>query len=145
MLGAGIGYVLQHDIPWQRAPLTQEDALSWEQLDNAYKASQSPHDVLHQADKETILALNGKRVALFGYIFPQESGEKHRHFLLAPTNHTCPFCMPSTVGKLVEVFADEDITYTLDPILLEGTLHIKDAKTDGLVYELSGAINHDEE
>ncbi len=138
-LGLGIGYTVQHPDIFLTHHLRAEDALDWALLDEGYKAMLKPNDFLSKDGLAKIHALNGKRVAVLGYMFPQDTGNTHTRFLISSKTHSCPFCMPNNAGNLVDVTTDKGVEYQSEPILVEGIFHIHDAKEDGLVYAVEGA------
>ena len=87
-----------------------------------------------------ISAYDGKEVILQGFMLPLENAERQSHFILSANPPHCYFCMPGGAESLVEILAGPPITFSYDPIVLQGTLQlIRDDDAMGLYYRLRGA------
>ncbi|MDX9768144.1 MAG: DUF3299 domain-containing protein, partial [Ectothiorhodospiraceae bacterium] len=69
-------------------------------------------------------ALDGKTVKVMGYILPLEQGERIGRFLLSALPPHCPFCLPAGPARLIEVFAEDPVRYSAEPVLIEGSLKL---------------------
>jgi hypothetical protein len=85
-------------------------------------------------------ALDGQAIRIQGFLFPLETREAHDHFLLVPTPPGCPYCLPAGPTQMVEVFADQPVHYTQDPIVVTGTLSLLDNDPSGLHYRMHEAV-----
>jgi hypothetical protein len=85
-------------------------------------------------------SLQGKTVALPGYIVPFENGIKNKHVMLSslPLN-ACFFCGVGGPESVVEVFLKEEVSYTDKPVEIKGTLKLNDKDPDKMVYVLENA------
>ena len=121
-------------------PAAHEKALPWPALDKGFKAITEPDkNVLHMDILNDLRKMEGKKVIVFGFMFPLEQGEKHTHFLLGSRGSSCPFCYAPGGGNMIDITMDEPVAYERDPILLKGTFAIGDGKETGLVYSVSHA------
>ncbi|GEM_PF-4525537 len=127
-----LGYQLM--LAWERAvPLTHTDATSWEILIDGYDAMEDGQT------PATLAALDQQEVSLYGYMFPLESTESHRHFLLISHSASCPFHQLLGQGNVVEVEAPEGIAYDRAPMLLRGQFHIASEPGADIQYRLANA------
>ncbi len=81
--------------------------------------------------------LNGKRVTIMGYMFPLEQSEKQRNFLIGPYPMSCPFHYHASPTQMIEVFADEPIAFSYEPITLKGNLKLDYNEETGMFYYLN--------
>ena len=113
-------------------------------LDNGYRAMTNENDAWLYNDKLKYLKqLNGSDVALFGYMLPIEAASQHRHFLFSNRNHSCPFCMPSSGGNLVEVYSKESLPYRSEAFWLHGEFDVNKDQHSPLIYRLTNAYPSD--
>lgn len=86
------------------------------------------------------LALDGKAVSVPGYIVPFENGLKSNHLMLSslPLN-ACFFCGVGGPETAIEVFLENEITYTDKPVEIRGTLKINRVNPDKMPYVLENA------
>ncbi len=89
-------------------------------------------------DKD-ILALNGKDVKLQGFMMPLENDEKQQHFLLSTNAPSCFYCLPAGVEGIVEVYTNQEIPFTYDPIIVKGLLEVVKGTEMGLYYRMKNA------
>ena len=79
-----------------------------------------------------------RTVKLAGFMMPLETGVKQRWFLLTSHPPSCYFHVPGGPAGAIEVFAEEGIEVSWDPIVLEGRFEALE-KSDSAVYRLSDA------
>jgi len=84
-------------------------------------------------------ALDGQTVRIHGYMLPLESGSRIQHFLLLRSAPSCFFCMPGGAEEIVEVESAVAMPFTLDPVVMGGTLSLQDEVHSGVFYRLSDA------
>lgn len=109
----------------------------WKTLASVQPVKQSDK-VVPQFDK-TVLALDKKSVKLQGFMMPLEAGERQKHFILTAMPPSCGFCMPGGAESVVEVRSKQPIKYTMEPVLLSGTLSVLRDDPTGLYYRLVDA------
>jgi hypothetical protein len=88
---------------------------------------------------EAIQKLNGQAVRINGFMMPLEPADRQRHFLLLAYPLSCPFHLSVGGSQIVEVQSSEEIKFSYDPVLIEGTLRLTDPAATGLVYSLKEA------
>ena len=86
---------------------------------------------------EEVKKLEGKEITLKGYIIPVEGYKNHKEFVFSAYPYNmCFFCGGAGPETVMEVFADEAIKYTADPITIKGTLELNDKDINRLMYIL---------
>jgi uncharacterized protein len=123
-------------------PAQNPQAISWGLLGDAYRATAKPEDSTLQAKLQQVRALQGERVALFGYMMPIKAGERHHQFVLSPQTNSCPFCTPATAGNLVEVTMNQPIPYYAEAILVRGRLQIREQGSESGFFYLMDQARH---
>lgn len=86
-----------------------------------------------------VKTLNGQQVKLQGFMLPLEQAEKQQHFLLTAAPPTCFFCLPGGAESIVEVKCEKPVAFSLDPVVMSGTLEVLKNDELGLVYRMSRA------
>ena len=84
--------------------------------------------------------MNGKSIKLRGYVTPLQLGRDQKHFILSPTPPSCAFHMPAGAAELVEVFSSTPVTYSLDPVVISGTLALLSHDPSGIFYQMADAV-----
>lgn len=81
--------------------------------------------------------LEGKIVALPGYMVPFQSGNKGTDFMLTslPLN-ACFFCGVGGPETVVEVRLKNPVSYTDKPVEVQGILRLNDKDPDRMIYVL---------
>lgn len=76
---------------------------------------------------KSVRALDGKKVAMAGFMLPIDEVENIRHFYLVKSLWSCCFGIPPDVNGLVKinVKAKKGCAYQYDPILIVGTFRLK--------------------
>ncbi len=138
LVGLMIGYQAKSMMD-RSQPVTHDMAVPWSAFDEGYRALMRKDSFLYAETLKQLQEMEGKPIAIYGYIFPIEQGEEHSHFLLSARASSCPFCMPAGAGNLVEVRMEEAIAYQRQPVLLKGIFTIGDGKETGLVYSIHDA------
>ncbi len=80
----------------------------------------------------------GEKVKISGFMMPLEAGMKQHRFLLTAHPPGCFFHTPGGPSGAVEVFSEEGIEYSWDPIIVEGEFAALE-ESEGAVYRLDDA------
>ena len=87
-----------------------------------------------------VLALEGKRIELRGYIVPLEEMQGHKYFVLSSLPYNvCFFCGGAGPETVAEVYLKNEIAYTDDAISISGILHLNPTDPLHLMYILKDA------
>lgn len=87
---------------------------------------------------EEIKEMEGEVITLKGYIIPVEGYKSHKEFVFSAYPYNmCFFCGGAGPETVMEVFADEAIKYSADPIVIKGTLKLNDSDINRLMYILN--------
>ncbi len=84
--------------------------------------------------------LNGKSIKLRGYITLLQLGRDQKHFILSPTPPSCAFHVPARADEMVEVFSSIPVTYSLEPVVISGTLALLSHDPSGIFYQMADAV-----
>ncbi|MCB0579732.1 MAG: hypothetical protein KDD10_10545 [Phaeodactylibacter sp.] len=88
---------------------------------------------------EEVKALEGKEVTIRGYIIPVEGYKGHKEFIFSAYPYNmCFFCGGAGPETVMEVYADEAIEYTAEPITIRGKLELNADDINRLIYALQG-------
>lgn len=121
------------------APLPQRaDVLPWSVLTDV--KTRVVNKRLLPSYPAKIQALNGKPQRIQGFMMPLEPGEKQKHFLLTSVPLTCSFCVPGGPESMVEVFTKTPVKYTMEPVLVEGSLVVLADDAYGLYYRIKDGV-----
>lgn len=125
---------------WRPAP-TPPGALDWGAIMNIEVREEIVDNFIQYVPTFTPLAqsFDKKTVKLNGYMVPLEATEEQSHFILMAYPHSCPFHMPGGPAAYVEVLADFPVSFTYDPVLIEGQFQILDDFSNGVFYRISAA------
>lgn len=85
-------------------------------------------------------ALNDKSQRVQGFMMPLEPGEKQKHFLLTSVPLTCAFCTPGGPESMVEVYSQNPVKYSLEPVVVEGRLMVLADDPYGLYYRIKDGV-----
>lgn len=133
VIGQGPGY---HDPRSAFKPLQERaDIVSWSLLSQV--TARAEKKKLIPSFPAAVQALDQKTVKVQGFMMPLEPGEKQQHFLLSAVPTTCPFCIPAGPEGLVEVRTRQAVRYTLEPVVVEGTLAVLNDDPYGLYYRVT--------
>ncbi len=97
-------------------------------------------DVNLQPKFKEIKKYAGRVVKLYGYMFPLDSGEGQKHFLLGPYAQICPFHFHIRPSLVVEINAAKPVPFDYDPVMVQGTLRLARPGTKGSFYFLDNAV-----
>ena len=119
------------------ATLVEEEGfLSWNDL---MQARVRYEDMMLQAElPEAVVARSGEVVRITGFMLPLEAGMEQSWFVLTTHPPGCFFHMPGGPSGAVEVFAEEGIQVSWNPIVLEGRFEALE-KSESAVYQLHDA------
>lgn len=81
--------------------------------------------------------LEGREVALRGFMVPLADQPVHNRFILAANPVGCPACEAPAPATMLHVHARTPVRESRDPVLVTGTLRIK--PHEGLFYRLERA------
>ena len=88
---------------------------------------------------EQVKALEDKEVTIKGYIIPVEGYKSHKEFIFSAYPYNmCFFCGGAGPETVMEVYADEAIEYTAEPITIRGKLELNAEDINRLIYALHG-------
>lgn len=89
---------------------------------------------------EEVKALEGKEVTIRGYIIPVEGYKGHKEFIFSAYPYNmCFFCGGAGPETVMEVYADNAIEYTAEPITIRGKLELNADDINRLIYALQSA------
>lgn len=88
---------------------------------------------------DAIKKLDGMKVTLMGFMFPLEPTDKQYNFLLGPYPLSCPFHYHVGPSQMVEVFVKKPVTFSYDPIVVEGVLSLRFNEETGMFFYLENA------
>ncbi len=89
---------------------------------------------------EAVKKLEGKTVLVKGYIIPVEGYKSHKEFVFSAFPYNmCFFCGGAGPETVMEVYANESIEYSADPVILKGTLELNGSDINRLIYALNNA------
>jgi hypothetical protein len=85
-----------------------------------------------------VLALNGAKIRLNGYMIPMDQAESITKFALVPSLFSCCFGQPPQIQHtiVVTVPAGKAVSYYPDEISVEGTLTVQEKKEDGFIVSI---------
>ncbi|MEM8683848.1 MAG: hypothetical protein AAGF72_10470 [Pseudomonadota bacterium] len=115
--------VVEGGIPWERL---LEAKVSF---DDYTLLSTFPDDVSKRA---------GETVKISGFMMPLETDSKQKWFLLTSNPPHCFFHIPGGAAGAIEVFSDDGIEVSWEPVIIEGRFEPL-AKSDSAVYQLHDA------
>ncbi len=85
---------------------------------------------------QSVQERSGKQVKINGFMLPLEPQLKQKRFLLTSNPPSCFFHIPGGPAGSIEVFAQEGIEASWDPILVEGRFEPQATSETGVVYQL---------
>ena len=88
---------------------------------------------------EEVQFQDGETVKVSGFIMPLDPGLKQTHFLLTSSPPNCFFHIPGGPAGVIEVFSEDGIEATWDPVVIEGEFELVKASTTGVIYQLKQA------
>lgn len=114
------------------------DVLPWRTLADGVRLHER-NGVYELIINNNVKTLNGRQVKLQGFMLPLEQAEKQQHFLLTAAPPTCFFCLPGGAESIVEVKCERPVAFSLEPIVMSGTLEVLKNDELGLVYRMTKA------
>lgn len=126
---------------WEPAP-APEGAVSWTVLSGTEEIEETRDDgflYIVPEYTEDVLALDGQTIQVNGYLLPLTTEERHDYFVLMAYDHSCPVHIGGGPSNIIEVYAEEPVAFTYDPILIEGRFELLYEDETGLFYRLSDA------
>jgi len=86
---------------------------------------------------EEIMAENGKRVKIVGFMYPLESGEKVKSFCLLRTTQTCCYGPRPQWSQYLFTEIDQPVPFErYSPVVVDGKFIVDPQPQDGYVYRL---------
>ncbi|MEM7070332.1 MAG: DUF3299 domain-containing protein [Pseudomonadota bacterium] len=95
--------------------------------------------ILKPGYSKDIQQYDGKEVALTGFMFPLDPSQKQRNFLVGPYPLSCPFHYHVGPSQVVEVFAEEPVDFSYQPVTIRGLLKLSFNEETGVFYYLENA------
>lgn len=90
---------------------------------------------------ESVQALEGQEVTIKGYIIPVEGYRSHKEFIFSAYPYNlCFFCGGAGPETVMEVYANDPIPYTAEPITIKGTLELNADDINRLIYALTDVV-----
>jgi hypothetical protein len=90
---------------------------------------------------DQVQAMAGEEIEIKGYVIPVEGYKSHTEFVFSAFPYNmCFFCGGAGPESVMEVYADEPIKYSPEPITIKGTLELNATDVNRLIYALNGAI-----
>jgi len=87
-----------------------------------------------------VQAMDGEEIEIKGYVIPVEGYKSHTEFVFSAFPYNmCFFCGGAGPESVMEVYADEPIKYSPEPITIKGTLELNATDVNRLIYALDGA------
>lgn len=87
-----------------------------------------------------VLALNGKRITLVGFMAPVHTGKLHRQFLLSDRPLLCPNCEAAPPPEsIVEINAKVGEPARTRPIMVQGVFELVKDHPPGAIFRLNEA------
>jgi len=118
--------------------------LTWSPREHVLPAD-TPWHLLMQQDvseltalPDTLRSLEGQTIMLTGFMYPLEASRGQNRFLLSPYSPSCPFHEHGGPVYTVEVFAEESLPYTFDPVAVSGMFALE-AIEGNVVFQLHNA------
>ncbi len=89
---------------------------------------------------DQVQAMAGEEIEIKGYVIPVEGYKSHTEFVFSAFPYNmCFFCGGAGPESVMEVYADEPIKYSPEPITIKGTLELNSSDVNRLIYALNGA------
>jgi len=82
----------------------------------------------------------GKEIEIKGYIVPVEGYKGHKEFVFSAFPYNmCFFCGGAGPETVMEVYAEDEVEYTAEAIIIKGKLELNDSDINRLMYALKDA------
>jgi len=125
--------VPQGYITWQKFATTKEVEVC-KKDDEGYD-----HCEIKPEYSDKVLALNGKKIKLMGYMFPLMQGDNQKEFLLGAYPQSCPFHYHVGPSQIVEVHSPKGVKFSYEPVKIEGNFTAEYNSEFGVFYYLKDA------
>ena len=90
---------------------------------------------------EGVKNLEGKEVTIKGYIIPVEGYKSHKEFILSAFPYNmCFFCGGAGPETVMEIYANDAVEYTAEPVTLKGKLELNSTDVNRLIYALHDVV-----
>ena len=119
-----------------------DGAVSWDllgRMDVEVEVIGPLRSVFHVDYTPEVKALDGREVAVMGFIYPLAAGTLHEHFLLTAWPPSCPFCLPAGAAQMVDVHTAEPIAFSDGAVLIRGTFEVLEDDPQGMYYRMREA------
>ncbi|MBE7218567.1 MAG: DUF3299 domain-containing protein [Caulobacteraceae bacterium] len=123
----------QQSLPQSHAPL-------WAVLRRTRVIEDDRHGLFSAAFPPEVQALQGRTVALSGFMLPLDTQARAQHFLLSRYTPVCFFCPPGAPNEVVEVTTHAGVPLTDRMLTVSGRLRLTRASDKGLFFRLDDAI-----
>ena len=131
------GNVAQQPSPHASHLLLESDDFIWKTFLQC-KVSTGRNLSYRIAYSPEVRAMNGKKVAISGFMVPLEAKGDSGHFLLSRRAPSCPFCPPAEPNELVEVYAAKPLRWQESLVTCRGTL-VLPSDPRGAFFQLKDA------
>lgn len=112
------------------------DVISWKMLAQVeYSNDVSEPPVF----AEQVQALHGQEVKVQGFMMPLDNAADQSHFILSVYPPSCFYCLPAGPEGIIEVFSNDAIDFSFDPLLLSGILNVLTDDEMGIFYRIENA------
>jgi hypothetical protein len=91
-----------------------------------------PYDDGLKGCPEAVRALDGKKVAMIGFMLPIDEVENIKEFLLVQSLWACCYGTPPDINGIVRVVmkGDKRTDYQFDPVLVTGAFRVRETRED---------------
>ena len=86
-----------------------------------------------------LAALHQTEVEIVGFMMPLDATPEQKHFVLTSSPPSCFYHIPGGIAGGVEVFTEDPIKVSWEPIRLKGKLKIYEQNSVGVIYQLLDA------
>lgn len=111
----------------------------WDELSHTKVKLDETTGLFNMEYSDSVKALEGKSMAVTGFMMPLEGGEEQKYFLLCKRTPTCPFCMPGGPTEVIEINSDKPVKWVDDMVRIEGSLKLLPPNDNGMLYQLNRA------
>jgi hypothetical protein len=119
--------------------LPQSKASLWTVLRQTRIGEDEKRGVFTASFPEVVKALDGKPVAVSGFMMPLDTEVKSKHFLLARYTPVCFYCPPGQPNEVVEVTTRQGVPITARMLTVSGKMALINNAARGLFFRIDGA------
>ncbi len=116
----------------------RDDVVPWSVL-TAVRSQTVGRRVLPLFSPE-VLAMHGSKRRVQGFMTPLAPGALQSHFLVSSVPLTCSFCIPGGPESMLEVRTPQPVKYSLEGVVVQGTLQVLADDPSGLFYRMTDAV-----